>query len=294
MKKKKKKSFKKITNFLEAVLAYTFYYLLRLFPVRVSSSIGYFLGKRLIPMFSGDRKKVAINNILLAFPQKTKQEAKEIFAKSCGYFGASIFEIPRITDLESRINFIDEHNVLQSMKNTTSLVFSAHYGCWEIFSSRFVGLADIHYSIYKNPKNPYLESFFIKIRDNDSNMKMITLSKQRLVSLNNEIKHNNVNINMLVDQKIKEGIKVDFFNRAVLTSTFLPLFALKYNLPLIPTRVVRRDNFMFDIILEKPIQIEKTDNKEKDIEKLTTLMNKKIEEWIIEEPSQWFWLHKRW
>ncbi|MDR2007494.1 MAG: lysophospholipid acyltransferase family protein [Alphaproteobacteria bacterium] len=285
---------KKIINLCEAGLAYIFYGIFRLLPVRVGSSMGYSLGKALIPIFIKKRAVVAVANIQLAFPEKSLAEAREIFAKSCGYFAASVFEIPRITDLESRITFVDEHNTFETMKNSTSLVFSAHYGCWEIFSSRFVSIADSSYSIYKSPKNPYLAKFFAKIRDNDAGMKMITLNKQRLVSLNNEIKNKNININMLVDQKVKEGIAVDFFGRPALTSTFLPLFALKHNLPLIPVRVVRRKDFKFDIILEKPINIEKTGDKEKDIESLTQLMNKKIEEWVRDDPSQWFWLHKRW
>ncbi|MCL2567618.1 MAG: hypothetical protein FWE18_05975 [Alphaproteobacteria bacterium] len=294
MKKRKKKLLKKIANLIEAGLAYTFYYIIRLLPIKLSSACGYFLGKRLIPLFVPNRADIAVKNIMLAFPKKTKKEAKEIFAKSCGYFAAGVFEIPRITDLESRITFIDEYNTFDSMKNSTSLVFSAHYGCWEIFSSRFVNIAAESYNIYKSPKNSYLEKFFAKIRDNDKGMKMITLNKQRLVSLSHEIKQKNININMLVDQKVKEGIAVNFFGRDALTSTFLPLFALRYNLPLIPVRVVRKRNFKFDIILEKPIVLEKTGDKDKDIENLTLAMNQKIEEWIVEDPSQWFWLHKRW
>jgi KDO2-lipid IV(A) lauroyltransferase len=296
--KKKKKSFKtlakKATNFLEAILAYAFYYILWLIPIRVSSSIGYFLGKTLIPIFSGNRKKVAFKNIALAFPEKTPKEVKEIFIKSCGYFGSAVLEMPRIKDNLKRVNFIDEHNILQTMKNAKTLVFSAHYGCWEIFSSRFEDIADMSYSIYKKPNNPYLVKFFANFRSNLEGMKLITLSKQKLVALNNEIKHKNISISMLVDQKVREGIKVDFFNRPAYTSTFLPIFALKHNLPLIPVHVVRRKNYMFDIILEKPISIEKTNNKEKDIETLTKAMNQKIEEWVQNDPTQWFWLHKRW
>lgn len=296
MKKKKKqnKHIKKLRYFLEAILAYIFYYILFLVPITWSSRLGYFLGKKLIPLFLSSRKDEVIKNIQLSFPKKTPQEVEEIFVESCGVFVATIFEIPRSRFLFKRITVTDKFNTLDHIKNNKSLIFSAHIGNWEIFTAGFFSINNKSFSIYKKPNNYFLEKFFYNIRYLPKEMELITLSREKLLYLNNQMKNNNIFINMLVDQKIREGIAVDFFGRPAYTSTFFPLFAYKYNLPLIPVHVVRKPNCKFEIILEKPIDIKRTGNKEEDIKNLTILMNSKIEEWIKENPSQWLWLHKRW
>jgi KDO2-lipid IV(A) lauroyltransferase len=296
MKKKKKqnKHLKKLRYFLEAVLTYTFYYIFQLIPVVLASKIGYFLGRTLVSFFVGDRKEEAIKNILLSFPEKTLSEAEEIFAESCGFFVATIFEIPRLKDLANRITIIDEHNTLENIKNNKSLIFSAHIGNWEMFLYPFVNLTNKSFAIYKKPNNYFLESFFLKIRNPPKTMDLIRLNREKLIYLHNQIKNSNVFINMLVDQKIREGIAVDFLGRPAYTSTFFSVLALKHNLPLTPVHVIRDPNCKFRIILEKPINIIPSGNKEEDIKNLTILMNSKIEEWIKENPSQWLWLHKRW
>lgn len=297
MKKKKKKQnkhIKKLRYFIEALLAYIFYYIFQLIPVVWASKLGYFLGKKLVPLFVGNRKDEVINNIMLSFPEKTKKEAEEIFVESCGIFVASIFEIPRSKDLLKRSTLIDKDNTLEHIRNNKSLIFSAHTGNWELFGSQLYSLPNKSFIIYKKPNNYFLENFFSKIRRVPETMELVTLNRGKLLYLNSQIKKNTVFISMLVDQKIKEGIQVDFFGRPAYTSTFFPLFAYKYNLPLIPVHVIRESNCNFKIILEKPIDIARTGDKETDIKNLTILMNQKIEEWIKENPSQWLWLHKRW
>jgi KDO2-lipid IV(A) lauroyltransferase len=72
--------------------------------------------------------------------------------------------------------------------------------------------------------------------------------------------------------------------------------ALRYNIPLIPTRIIRiGKEFKFEIEVDKPIQI--PDNQKVTEEAaidLTTQVNKKLEDWIRQYPSQWFWVHDRW
>lgn len=296
MKKKNKqnKHIKKLRYFLEALLAYIFYYIFQIIPIVWASNLGYFLGKKLVPIFIGNRKDEVIKNICLAFPEKTRAEVEEIFIESCGVFVATIFEIPRSKELLKRSTLIDKDNTLDYIKNNKSLIFSAHIGNWELFGSQLFSIPNKSFIIYKKPNNYFLENFFFKMRYIPETMELVSLSKEKLIYLNNQIKNNTVFISMLVDQKIKEGIAVDFFRRPAYTSTFFPLFAHKYNLPLVPIHVVRKPNCKFEIILEKPIDIQRTGDKEIDIQNLTLLINKKIEEWIKENPSQWLWLHKRW
>ena len=46
------------------------------------------------------------------------------------------------------------------------------------------------------------------------------------------------------------------------------------------------------IIFSEPT--EKTGDRKKDLELMMTKVNETLEDWIIERPDQWFWLHNRW
>jgi len=46
--------------------------------------------------------------------------------------------------------------------------------------------------------------------------------------------------------------------------------------------------------IEDKLKFSKSDDKEKTIYEITNKISKRIEEWIIENPEQWLWAHRRW
>jgi len=48
------------------------------------------------------------------------------------------------------------------------------------------------------------------------------------------------------------------------------------------------------LVIKSPIEIERTTDEKKDIERLTILFTKAIEEMVRQYPSQWAWLNRRW
>jgi len=102
---------------------------------------------------------------------------------------------------------------------------------------------------------------------------------------------------ILADQRVGDGIKVPFFSRKALTSPSFAKLSLKYNIPLIPIRIIRqKDKNNFNIEVADPLKI--TQDKEltmdKKIYKITREINKTLEKWIKQYPEQWFWVHNRW
>ena len=98
------------------------------------------------------------------------------------------------------------------------------------------------------------------------------------------------NIFLLVDQKDSAGNLVDFFGRKVKTQTGFLKIARKYNLKIVPMKNIRLPNNKFQITFQEPIEhnnINITDDK-KMLE-----INNIIEQWIRENPQNWFWQHKR-
>ena len=101
---------------------------------------------------------------------------------------------------------------------------------------------------------------------------------------------NNHSIALMIDQRVSEGEKVDFFNKKALTTTLPAQISVKFNLDIVPVFIERTNKNKFIMEVYKPIQAYKLKNK---IE-ITQQLNKILEEMIIKNPNQWIWTHDRW
>jgi len=294
---------KKINNFLLSILAYFIFYFVAFFlPLPISSAIGYLIGRFLLYPLPFQRKKEVLKNISLAFPQKSSKEIKEIYKKSCINFLQTIFELQKFNSILKNNKYIsikDDYNLLQYSLHNSLLLFSAHTGNWEFGGSYTYTKNPNSYLIYKAPHNIFVEKLFLKMRSIKSKHNhLITLNKKTILTLRDAIKNDKSSLGMLVDQRIKEGLDIKLFNRPAKTSQLLPLLAIKHNVPLASMRVIRVNFCKFIIEIDKAIEIDKKyydrENQNEGITILTQLMNDRIENWIKEYPSQWFWLHRRW
>ena len=94
----------------------------------------------------------------------------------------------------------------------------------------------------------------------------------------------------MVDQRVSEGIKSNFFNRPALTTTIPAQIVRKYNLNIVPVCITRTNNLNFKIIIDKPLRFDRKTS----IATITDRLNKIIEKRILSNPSQWIWTHDRW
>ena len=94
----------------------------------------------------------------------------------------------------------------------------------------------------------------------------------------------------MVDQRVSEGEKVNFFSHPALTTTLPAQLSLKYNLGIIPVFIERINNNKFQIEFQKEIRPNDFKNKLE----LTKKLNLILEKMIIKNPNQWIWTHNRW
>ena len=94
----------------------------------------------------------------------------------------------------------------------------------------------------------------------------------------------------MIDQRVTEGIKVDFFNRKAFTTTIPAQLIKKYKLNVVPVHIERQNKYYFNLSFHNPINFDPTD----DMEKITIKLNRCLEDMILKNPSQWIWSHNRW
>ena len=100
----------------------------------------------------------------------------------------------------------------------------------------------------------------------------------------------NYSVALMIDQRVSEGERINFFGKKALTTTLPAQLSKKFNLDIVPVFIerTREDNFI--IKFYSPIQNNKFKNK---IE-LSNELNNVLEKMIIKNPYQWIWTHNRW
>ena len=94
----------------------------------------------------------------------------------------------------------------------------------------------------------------------------------------------------MIDQRVSQGIKSNFFNQEALTTTIPAQLVKKFKIPIVPIFIERVDGINFKMVVKKPINFEDT----KSTQEITDELNKTLEKMIIYKPEQWIWSHNRW
>jgi KDO2-lipid IV(A) lauroyltransferase len=99
---------------------------------------------------------------------------------------------------------------------------------------------------------------------------------------------------MLSDQDAgSDGVVVQFLGRPASTPKGPAAFALKTGAPLACGFIIREGRRQ-RIVVEPPIQVELTGDKDEDISRLTQAYTSLLEKYVREHPDHWFWPHRRW
>ena len=94
----------------------------------------------------------------------------------------------------------------------------------------------------------------------------------------------------MIDQRVTEGIRCNFFDEPALTTTIPAQIVKKYDFEIVPVHIERYDEYKFNLNIEKPLKF----NENASIEEITIELNKILEKMILKNPSQWILTHNRW
>jgi KDO2-lipid IV(A) lauroyltransferase len=235
--------------------------------------------------------KVAYENIKMIFPNMGDNNIRDIILDVWDNFGRMAAETPIFLDMEPEklaeyVNIIGIEN-LQKVKNKKAMFFTAHMANWEVASKALEPYGARFHAVYRAANNKLVDKLINDLRKK-IDMPMIPKGKGGARQLIEVIK-NNEHIVMLVDQKMNDGIRVPFMGRDAMTAPAIATLSLKYDCPIIPIQVIRKDKYYFDIIIHP--QLEYVEN---NVEAIMLQINNIIGDWVSQNPGQWFWLHRRW
>ena len=282
---------KTINYFLQSLLVYISFLIGRILGINISRKLFSLLFLLIGPVF---KSRKIINYNLEIFNNKIHFiNKKEIISGMWKNYGKTFVEYVFLNYLKRKNSHIivkGEENLIQLTHNKKSVIFiSGHIANFDIMAmeitKRNIPLATIYRPLNNYFLNPFMEYLRKKYVCTNQIKKGINGVRETI----GYIKKNH-SVALMIDQRVSEGKRINFFNKPALTTTLPAQLSTKFNLDIIPVFIERDKNDKFKIEFQKKIDPKNFQNKSE----LTKELNKILEKMVIRNPSQWIWTHNRW
>jgi KDO2-lipid IV(A) lauroyltransferase len=173
-----------------------------------------------------------------------------------------------------------------------ALIFAAHLANWEI--PALIGPAHGLDSavLYRAPNIGDIAEAVRDIRARHMGT-MIPGGRDAALRLAGALERG-VHVGMLVDQRLTQGVQVEFFGRKCWANPMIARLARHFDCPIHGTRAIRLPNHRFHLELTEAIAPVRDQSGQIDVQATMQVITWVVEGWVREYPEQWLWLHRRW
>ena len=284
---------KKIRYFVEFLIIIFLLVIFKILGFKLASSLGGLIGRLVGPLFRS--KKKILSNISKALPEIEEKNTELIVKKMWENYGRILSEYMFIKNFRNskykKFLTIEGQEILNELKDSKEPVvfISGHFNNFELMAMQIEKSGINLAAIYRPLNNIFLNKIMEKIRTKYICRKQIKKGGSGTRELLESFK-NNYSIAIMIDQRVSESIKVDFFGHKASTTTIPAQLVKKFGSKIVPIYIERINGVYFKMTVSRPINLKK----ESTIEEITLKLNKWLEKMILINPDQWIWSHDRW
>ncbi|UCH12654.1 MAG: lysophospholipid acyltransferase family protein [Candidatus Omnitrophota bacterium] len=260
----------------------------------VIGKLGGFLAYLFLPKYS----KLAKDNLRMAYKDEKLHHqlnkiTRNVFA-NLGMSAAEVLSMPKIKrQLDKKMYGVGFEKIDKALsKGKGVIMIGAHFGNWEILPAYFTAKG---YPLSVIARRVYYEKYdeLVKLLRDSTGVNIIFRDESPRRVL--EVLKNNGLLGIMPDQDIDsiEGVFVRFFNKPAYTAIAPVSLAMRMGSPMLPCFIMR-DGARHKIVVEDPLNLIISGNKQEDIVKNTQLWSNVVESYIRKYPEQWVWMHRRW
>ena len=284
------KSIKYFIQFLIISILFLIFKFLGLnFASNLSGKIISFVG----PFFRS--KELIKSNILKALPDLKKNEVEKITKNMWNNYGRILAEYIFIKDFrgskfKNNIEIRGQEILEEIKKNNEAVIFvSGHFNNFELMAMQIEKSGINLAAVYRPLNNKFLNFIMEKIRKKyickNQIKKGISGTKQLLSFFKKK-----TSIALMIDQRVSQGIKSNFFKHKAFTTTIPAQFVKKFKCKVVPIYIERVKDVSFRLTIHDPLIYSSDDS----IDSITLDLNLVLEKLILKNPEQWIWSHNRW
>ena len=279
--------------FIEFIFIVFLFALFKILGFKLSSKIGGQIGKLFGPFFRS-RKKILLN-VKKAFPNVEEKKLELIINNMWKNYGRILSEYMFIKNFRnSKLGSfftVEGQEILNEINSSNEQVifFSGHFNNFELMAMQIEKSGINLAAIYRPLNNIFLNKIMERIRKKYICKNQIKKGRSGTRELLESFKKKN-SIALMIDQRVSEGIRSNFFNEPALTTTIPAQLVKKFGCKVVPIYIERINDIYFKMTVNKPIIYDKITT----LEEITLDLNKKLEKMILLNPDQWIWSHNRW
>lgn len=296
---RKKKRHNPLIDWLTYFLLRILIVFLYLFDIETNLNTACILGRLLWKYYHRGRNR-ALENLRASYPEKSEQWIRRTGRRSFEHLVMLTIDIlftPRLVKKYNWRDYSRYKNIERAkwimLEGQGLLLVGAHYSNFEIIGY-LLGLFGFEvYSIARPLDNKYISRYLYGVR-RAAGQRII--DKKGATALMEQLASRGATLCFVADQDAgKKGIFVDFFGRKASTYKSIGLLAITKNIPIVVGYSRRVDNrFFFEIGINRIIFPEEWAGKDDSLKWVTAEYTRAIEEFVREDPSQYWWLHRRW
>ena len=277
--------------FFQAIIVYLFFIIGKLVGLKLSRIMFSTIFKLVAPAFKS--KKIIDKNLNIFASVVPNIDKNQIISEMWKNYGMTFIEYMFLNTFRKNSSHIEikgDENLNIAISKKKPLIFvSGHFANFELMSmeitKRNIKLATIYRPLNNIFLNPFMEILRKKFICKNQIKKGLNGVRDAIEYIKNDF-----SVALMIDQRVSEGVKIDFFKKPALTTTLPAQLALKYKLSIVPVFIQRKSNSKFVLEFQNEIKSEDFHDKLK----LTKKLNEVLEKMIIRNPTQWIWTHNRW
>ena len=287
------KIIKIIKYFFEFFFILIFFFIFKILGYKLASNLGAKIIGLFGPLFRP--KKRILSNITKSLKDINDNDAKNILNNMWSNYGRILSDYAFIKDFRnSNLNSfltVEGLDILNKIKQTNEPVIfvSGHFNNFELMAMQIEKSGINVAAIYRPLNNIFLNKIMENIRIKYICKNQIKKGLSGTRELLQYFKKNH-SIALMIDQRVTEGIKINFYERLAFTTTIPAQLVKKYKCKVVPIYIERINKFNYKMCVNSPLTFSETST----IENITADLNNWLEKMIRKNPSQWIWSHDRW
>jgi len=284
---------KNLKYFLEFIIIIVFFLIFKILGYKIGSNFGNLIGKIIGPRFRS--KKIITNNIKIFRPSIKNDEINIMIKKMWSNYGRILAEYPHIPNFRNKK--LEKYLKIEGLENLKkikesrkpTLFISGHFNNFELMAMIIEREGVDLSAVYRPLNNKFLNNIMEFLR---KNYICKTQIKKGLNGVREALTYfkKGKSLAIMIDQRVSEGIDVEFFGKNAFTTTIPAQFVKKFGCIIQPVYIERINGVNFKVIFDEHLDF----NKDQNIENITKKLNQWLENKITKNPDQWIWTHDRW
>lgn len=250
----------------------------------------------------GKRRRIVYHNLKMAFGGAGNGDEHRAIARRafCDSFKNAV-EVSKL--LFSGPSYIKEIMHIEGREHLEQAIargkgvvaVSAHMGNFPLIGPRLIAEGYRFAIVLRDPKDSKMAAILAALRQ-ELGIASIPVQPPRacIAQSLQWLKRNGILFLQIDQNASSRDLWVDFFGWEVPTFKGPVVFSIRTGAPLIPLFTVRDAPGHHRLIIDPPVAVEDTGDRDQDILITTARLTKLIESYIRQYPAQWWWFHRRW